>query len=332
MKKTLILLPATSTQVSKTELRLLASASLYAKLTGDDLAIALAPFAEGIDLHAKADALSAYGIPVIAMTPESGDHYTPLAETASALFLKALKAQNASTALTLADSMGKDFAPRLAVLMDAAYAGDVVGFEKQDDEILFVHPMWAGRVLGHLRFKNALRVITVRASAFDALSSSAKAPVSQMKLGVPPAKARYLKKESVASKRPALTDARIVVSGGRGCQNAQGFADLIYGLADDLGAAVGATRAAVDEGWISSDAQVGQTGKAVAPELYFALGISGAIQHVAGLQNARCIVAINKDPDAPIFQWADFGLAADLKEAVPELRALILKNCPVQKM
>lgn len=325
MGKTSVLIAAMSADVTATERRVISAARAYAAITGDALEIWTAPFADDFDFQAKIAALSAYGLPVNAISSASGCAYAPLAETATAIFQRAIEHASANTALLAADGFGKDFAPRLAVALDASMASDVVGFACEQGECLCLHPMWAGRVMGTLRLKAALKVITVRASAFDAAEPAAKASIAQMNYEAPAAKARIVKKEKSVSERPALTDARIIVSGGRGCQSSAGFTSLICGLADDLGAAVGATRAAVDEGWIANDAQVGQTGKAVAPELYFALGISGAIQHAAGLQNAKCVVAINKDPDAPIFDWADYGLVADLRDAVPELRALLMR-------
>jgi electron transfer flavoprotein alpha subunit len=214
----------------------------------------------------------------------------------------------------------KDLLPRAAARLGAATATEVVGFAGADREVLFRRPMWAGNVLAEVELATPVKVFTLRATDFAPAEPAGDGEVTPLPVRVDAAglKARVVELREVRSVRPDLTEARVVVSGGRGTK---GRFDEVEACADDLGGAVGATRAAVDAGWAPNDWQVGQTGKVVAPELYIAAGISGAIQHVAGMKGAKVIVAINKDPEAPIFQVADYGVVADLFKALPELRA-----------
>ena len=216
-----------------------------------------------------------------------------------------------------ATSIGKDILPRVAARRDVMQVSDVIRVMAADT---FERPIYAGNAIETVRSTDALKVITIRCAAFDAAQqSSAAAPVQAVS---PPAgiwKARFENEELTKSERPELASARVVVSGGRGLGSAQSFQTVLAPLAECLHAAVGASRAAVDAGYAPNDLQVGQTGKIVAPELYIAIGISGAIQHLAGMKDSKVIVAINKDPDAPIFQIADFGLVGDLFILVPEL-------------
>jgi electron transfer flavoprotein alpha subunit len=202
-------------------------------------------------------------------------------------------------------------------------ATEVLGFGGEGGQVTFSRPMWAGNVLAEVELATPVKVFTVRPTEFaTAAPAGAPGSVSAVAVNVDPAalKTRFVEFKEVKSARPELTEARVVVSGGRGTK---GDFKEVEGLADELGAAVGASRAAVDAGWVPNDWQVGQTGKVVAPELYVAAGISGAIQHLAGMKGSKVIVAVNKDPEAPIFQLADYGLVADLFKALPELRAKV---------
>lgn len=229
-------------------------------------------------------------------------------------------AQTYAYVIVGATTFGKNLLPRLAALMDVQPITDVVAIESANE---FRRPVYAGSALARVRTEQQINLLSIRASAFTevALGESSAIIVSI----VPPQAqsiSRFISQQNVQSERPELTAARVVVSGGRGLQSGENF-NLLYQLADKLGAAVGASRAAVDAGFVPNDMQVGQTGKVVAPELYIAIGLSGAVQHLAGMRDSRVVVAINKDPDAPIFQVADYGLVADLFEVVPELIELL---------
>ena len=217
-----------------------------------------------------------------------------------------------------ATSFGKNVGPRIAALLDVAQISEIVAVKSPDT---FVRPIYAGTALATVQSKDAVKVITVRTTGFDAVAASGGSAAVEAVAAVPDAGlSRLVKRELVKSERPELTVAKIIVSGGRGMGSAENF-KILEPLADKLGAAMGASRAAVDAGFVPNDWQVGQTGKIVAPELYIAVGISGAIQHMAGMKDSRVIVAINKDEEAPIFQVADYGLVADLYQALPELDA-----------
>lgn len=222
--------------------------------------------------------------------------------------------------LAAATTTGKDFMPRTAALLDVNMISDIVAVESADT---FVRPIYAGNAIATVQSSDSIKVITVRGTGFDATAAEGgSAAVEANGTDKASATSAFVSEELAASDRPDLTAADIVISGGRGMGNGENF-DILYKVADKIGAAVGASRAAVDAGFVPNDMQVGQTGKIVAPGLYIAVGISGAIQHLAGMKESKVIVAINKDEEAPIFQVADYGLVADLFDAIPELEKLV---------
>ncbi|GIK88554.1 MAG: FAD-binding protein [Burkholderiales bacterium] len=243
---------------------------------------------------------------------------TPTAENLAAQVLAIVEAGGYTHVLAPATGFGRNVAPRIAARLDVAQVSDITAIESPDT---FVRPIYAGSVFATVRSNDAIKVITVRATAFEAVAASGgSASVESREPVADTGKTRVVGQEIAKSERPELASARIVVSGGRALASAENF-KLLEKLADRLGAAVGASRAAVDAGYVPNDYQVGQTGKIVAPDLYIAVGISGAIQHLAGMKDSKVIVAINKDPEAPIFQIADYGLVGDLFEIVPQLTA-----------
>jgi len=217
--------------------------------------------------------------------------------------------------LAPATSNGKNIMPRVAALLDVAQISDIIAVESADT---FKRPIYAGNAIATVQSDDGIKVITVRGTGFDAVTADGSAAIEALDNAQNAGKSAFVSAELAKSDRPELTAAKVVISGGRGMGNGENF-ELLNKVADKLGAAVGASRAAVDAGFVPNDMQVGQTGKIVAPELYIAVGISGAIQHLAGMKDSKVIVAINKDEEAPIFQVADYGLVADLFSALPEL-------------
>ena len=252
------------------------------------------------------------------LTAESDQLGKSIAEAEAATVLGLMGGYDA--VLVPATSAGKNFAPRVAAKLDSAPISEIIAVV---DANTFVRPIYAGNALETVQSSDAKKVITVRATAFKAAGEGGSAPIEKVEAGAGAPKTRFVSDEIVKSTRPELAAAKIVVSGGRAMGSAEEFQRVIEPLADKLGAAVGASRAAVDAGYAPNDYQVGQTGKVVAPQLYIAIGISGAIQHLAGMKDSKVIVAINKDADAPIFQVADYGLVSDYKTAVPDLMAAL---------
>ncbi|CBS85511.1 electron transfer flavoprotein subunit alpha/FixB family protein [Azospirillum lipoferum] len=240
-----------------------------------------------------------------------------LAEPVAALLVSL--ASGYSHLLAAATSVGKNVLPRVAALLDVAMISEITAVVAAD---IFERPIYAGNAIATVQSADAVKVVTVRTTAFEAAAATNAAPVESVAVATNPALSSFVSAELSKSERPELTSARIVISGGRGMQSGDNF-HLLEAIADKLGAAVGASRAAVDAGFVPNDYQVGQTGKIVAPDLYVAVGISGAIQHLAGMKDSKIIVAINKDEEAPIFQVADYGLVADLFKALPELQQAV---------
>ena len=237
-------------------------------------------------------------------------------------------AEKYSHILAPATTFGKNIMPRVAVKLDVAQISDIVNIKSEDT---FIRPIYAGNALATVKSKDTKKVITVRPTSFDVVAKEGGAGVvEQINVDIGESKVEFVDREESKSDRPELSTARIVVSGGRGLQSAENF-KLISDIADKLNAAIGASRAAVDAGYVSNDYQVGQTGKVVVPDLYIAVGISGAIQHLAGMKESKIIVAINKDEEAPIFNIADYGLTADLFEALPALSTELDKLNSIEK-
>ncbi len=247
---------------------------------------------------------------------EAAFYRDQLAENLAALVVSLVQLKLYKNVLAGSSAWGRNVTPRVAALLDVAQVSDVVKISRRG---CYQRPIYAGNILVSLESDEPVQVLTVRTTAFDAAGEGGPAPIESAAAGADLGLSQLLRREISRSERPELGAAKIVVSGGRGLGNGDNYQQVLTPLADKLGAALGASRAAVDAGYVPNDYQVGQTGKIVAPGLYVAVGISGAIQHLAGMKDSGVIVAINKDPDAPIFQVADYGLVADLFEAVPAL-------------
>jgi len=289
-----------------------AKALTAAKALGGDVHILVA----GKNAQAAADAAAKLDGVKKVLLADADAYAHQLAEPLAALVVSLAKDYDAIVAP--ATTTGKNFMPRVAALLDVMQISDIIKVESPDT---FVRPIYAGNALQTVKSTDAKKVITVRTSTFQATGEGGSAPVETVPAAADPALSSFVGEELSKSDRPELTSAKIIISGGRAMQNRENFTKYIEPVADKLGAAMGASRAAVDAGYAPNDWQVGQTGKVVAPELYIAVGISGAIQHLAGMKDSKVIVAINKDEEAPIFQVADYGLVADLYQALPELDA-----------
>ena len=266
---------------------------------------------------AAEEAAGLHGVAKVKVADAS--HYSvPTAENLAALVIA--NAAGYTHILAPASPFGKSVLPRVAAQLDVGQISEISGIESADT---FIRPIYAGSALATVKSADPVKVITVRATAFDAVAGGGSAAVESAAAAADTAQTTLTGRELTKSERPELGAARIVVAGGRGMGSGENYHKLLEPLADKLGAALGASRAAVDAGFVPNDYQVGQTGKIVAPQLYIAVGISGAIQHLAGMKDSKVIVAINKDPDAPIFQVADYGLVGDLFEAVPQLEAAV---------
>ena len=286
--------------------------SAAAKLGGD-----IAVLVAGHGCAAAVSAAAAVAGVTRVLSAEAPHLQHPLAEDVAALVVSL--ASGYTHVLAPASSFGKNFMPRVAALLDVAQVSDIVAVESADT---FTRPIYAGNALATVQSSGAVKVVTVRSTAFDpAPATGGSAVVSTVDVPASSGRSSFVSQQLSQSARPELGAARIVVSGGRGLGSAESYHSVLEPLADKLGAALGARRAAVDSGYAPNDYQVGQTGKIVAPDLYIAIGLSGAIQHLAGMKESKVIVAINKDPDAPIFQVADYGLVGDLFELVPKLVA-----------
>ena len=287
-----------------------------AKALGGDVHILVA----GKDAKVVADAAAKLEGVTKVLLADGAAYEHALAEPLAALIVSLAGGYDAFVAP--ATSRFKNVMPRVAALLDVMQVSEIIKVVAPDT---YERPIYAGNAIQTVKSKDAKKVITVRTSTFAAAGEGGSAPVESVQAAADPGLSSFVGEEVAKSDRPELTSAKIIVSGGRAMQSRENFAKYIEPLADKLGAGVGASRAAVDAGYAPNDWQVGQTGKVVAPELYVAVGISGAIQHLAGMKDSKVIVAINKDEDAPIFQVADYGLVADLYQAVPELTEALAK-------
>ncbi|MEO7167796.1 MAG: electron transfer flavoprotein subunit alpha/FixB family protein [Spartobacteria bacterium] len=318
--RTLILIEHDRREVKRPSLHAITAA----RQLGGDFALLL--LGQGLD--EMAGSLVSYGASTV-LVADGEALAEPLADRYAAVIAQAAQKLGATTLLANSSTFSKDILPRAAALLDAPMLTDVVAIEEKDGATTYQRPVSAGSMLATVQLAGEKRVLIVRASAFDApASDSAASPIERLEFdgAVLPNGTQFVSREETVSDRPDLTEARVVIGGGRPLKDKESFDRLVVGLADLLGGAVGATRAAVDTGLAPNDCQIGQTGKVIAPDLYIALGISGAIQHLAGIKDSRVIVAINKDPEAPIFQIATYGLVGDVHQIVPKLIEALRSN------
>jgi len=291
-------------------------ATLHAVTAGAALGGELHVLVAGKDCGGVAEAVAKVAGVTKVLVADSAEYGHGLAENIAPLVVRL--APGYSHVIATATTFGKNFMPRVSALLDVQQISEVLAIKSADT---FVRPIYAGNALATVQSSDKIKVLTVRSTAFEAAATiGGSAAIEAAPAAGDAGLSRFVGQALSSSERPELASAKIVVSGGRGMQNGENFV-LLEGIADILGAAVGASRAAVDAGFVPNDYQVGQTGKVVAPDLYIAVGISGAIQHLAGMKDSKVIVAINKDEEAPIFSVADYGLVADLFKAVPELQA-----------
>ena len=313
MTESLILIEHDRQQVKRPSLHAI---TLAQQLGGEYALVVLGQGVDGI-----AASLACYGASAVIVADDRA-LAEPLADRYATVIAEAARKRDVKTILASSSTFSKDVLPRAAALLDAPMVTDVLAIEETDGSISYRRPINAGSMFAIVKVEGDRRVLTVRATAFEApAGDAAPCPIERFEFDVAslPTGTRFISREERKSDRPDLTEARVVVSGGRPLKDKETFERLVGGLADALGGAVGATRAAVDAGMAPNDYQIGQTGKVVAPELYIGVGISGAIQHLAGIKDSRIIVAINKDPDAPIFQMATYALVGDLYQIVPQL-------------
>ena len=322
MTKILVIADQQHNEVNKSTFNVLAGAQELAKRIGAEYDILLM----GGNVGGKAAELTAYGAGTV-YTISGNDFANYLAQPYSNAVRELAVRIGASHICGSAGSTGKDMLPRVAAGLGAGMVADCIGFEGDGAGLLYRRPMYAGNIVATVKVNTSAAVVSFRTSEFDAAEpgegSSAVEVLESPEIEI---NARYVSFDGAESERPDLGDADVVVAGGRGLKDGENFYKVLEPLADVLGAAIGASRAAVDSDFCPNDLQVGQTGKVVAPNLYFAIALSGAIQHLAGMKNSKTIVAINKDPDAPIFQVSDYGLVADAFQAVPELVQKIKQN------
>jgi len=295
----------------------LKSATLHTIAAAQKLEGDLHVLVAGFNAGGAAQAASQVAGVALVLHADAAHLATPTAENLAAIALSRLPGVYTHV-LAPASGFGKNVLPRVAAKLDVAQISDIIAIESADT---FVRPIYAGNAFATVQSKDAIKVLTVRATAFEAAAvSGGSASIEAIAVPADGGLSRVTGQELTKSERPELTSARIVISGGRALGSGENF-KMLEALADKLNAAIGASRAAVDAGYVPNDYQVGQTGKIVAPDLYIAIGISGAIQHLAGMKDSKVIVAINKDPEAPIFQMADYGLVGDLFEIVPQFTA-----------